>query len=80
MMTSECNVMLAKIKREGPIATFSHFYAHYLNLMLSAKPVPENNLFFIKKTVEGLEAFSSKSAKRTCCLPRAAPTPWNTNF
>ena len=85
-MSSELNGVQAKIKDDVPEAIILHCYAHKLNLVLlhSAKCMPECKAFF--KTLEGLNAFFSKSTKRTYLLnivkrrlPRASPTRWSSN-
>ncbi|XP_071317715.1 LOW QUALITY PROTEIN: zinc finger MYM-type protein 1-like [Trachinotus anak] len=58
-MASELNGVQAKIKEKVPEATFTHCYAHRLNLVLlhSAKCLPKCRAFF--KTAEGLASFFS---------------------
>lgn len=87
VMSSELNGVQAKIKERVPEATFTHCYAHRLNLVLqhAAKCIAECRIFF--KTVEGIGTFFNKSTKRTHLLddvvkrrlPRAAPTRWSSN-
>ena len=87
-MSSELNGVQARIKEDVPEAMFLHCYAHKLNLVLlhSAKCMPEDCKTFFK-TLEGLNAFFSKSTKRTHLLdnvvkrrlPRASPTRWSSN-
>ena len=79
--------MQAKIKKDVPKAMFLHCYGHKMNLVLlhSAKCMPECKAFF--KTFEGLNAFFSKSTKRSHLsdnvvkrhLPRASLTRWSSN-
>ena len=79
--------MQAKIKEDVPEAVFLHCYDHKLNLVLlhSAKCMPECTAFF--KTLLGLNAFFSKSTKRTHLmdnvmklrLPMASLTRWSSN-
>ena len=68
-MSSELNGVQARIKDDVPEAMFLHCYAHKLNLVLlhSAKCMPEDCKTFFKM-LEGLNAFFSKSTKRTHLL------------
>ncbi|XP_076012541.1 zinc finger MYM-type protein 1 [Genypterus blacodes] len=87
VIASDLKGVQAKIKEKMPGAIFTHCYAHKLNQLLthSAKCMPQSRTFF--KTVEGLGAFFSKSAKLTHLLedvvkrhlPRAAPARWSSN-
>ena len=80
-MSSELNGVQARIKEDVPEAMFLHCYAHKLNLVLlhSAKCIPEDCIKHFLKRLKVLNAFFSKSTKRTHlldnvvkrCLPRA---------
>jgi hypothetical protein len=85
VMAGELNGLQRKIKDVAPQATFTHCYAHVLNLVLSksCNSIRDVRIFF--SNLSGFSSFFSKSSKRTNVLdnicgnwiPTNAPTRWN---
>jgi hypothetical protein len=84
-MSGHINGLQSKVIDAYPLAIFTHYYAHDLNLVLkqSLSNIKKCRLFF--QTISGFAAHFSKSSKRVNALqdfvtnkfPSVSPTKWN---